>query len=160
MALYDAKAVANKILQFSEKLGINLTPMQLIKLVYFANGWFMANSGHIPLTKDKAEAWQFGPVYRSVYDAFKKYRNKPIALPAFDPSTGAPYGADIKMSRDALIIIETVVREYGKLHAFELSDITHKEGTPWHSTFHSQGVNSEIDNELIAEHYSGLRRKQ
>jgi uncharacterized phage-associated protein len=66
----NALAVANHFLDIAEKAGQRLTPMKLQKLVYFAHGWHLGLTGE-PLLDEEIQAWSFGPVVRSVYNAFR-----------------------------------------------------------------------------------------
>ncbi|WP_416366578.1 Panacea domain-containing protein [Sphingomonas aurantiaca] len=57
--------------------GDGLTQMQLQKLVFFAHGWTLAETGYA-LTEDDPEAWVYGPVYRDLYDHTKYFGSGPI----------------------------------------------------------------------------------
>src|SRR5258708_4614205 len=74
---FPAKAVANEFLKLAKQDGKTLTPMQLIKLVYFAHGWHLALTGK-PLLDERVEAWKYGPVVPSLYHEFKRYGNEEI----------------------------------------------------------------------------------
>jgi len=39
--------------------------MELLEIAYIARGWKLGTTGE-PLTEDHAEAWQYGPVHRSL----------------------------------------------------------------------------------------------
>ena len=56
---HDPRAIANKILQMREGAGQHLTMMQLIKLVYIADGWSLALLGK-PLSKHNPQACSTG----------------------------------------------------------------------------------------------------
>ncbi|WP_156414013.1 hypothetical protein [Fulvimarina pelagi] len=49
---HDARAIANLILEEAQRRGIQLTEMQLIKLVYFVNGWSLELLDE-PLVEDR-----------------------------------------------------------------------------------------------------------
>jgi uncharacterized phage-associated protein len=53
---FDSKAVANEFLKLAEQDGVKLSPMKLLKLVYFAHGWHLALKGE-PLLNERVEAW-------------------------------------------------------------------------------------------------------
>ena len=57
-----------------------LTPIHILKLVYIAHGWSLAIGEH-PLIRNEIEAWEYGPVIRSLYDAVKRYGRDPISAP-------------------------------------------------------------------------------
>lgn len=152
---HDPRAVANAILAKAKKRGLPLTLMQLIKLVYLSHGWSLAMLGQ-KLTKTSPQAWQYGPVYPEVYSAFKAFGSGPITDFARSKQTGALYAEDMENEENELI--DAVIDTYGHLHAFQLSNIMHKPGTPWTVTFGGgAGAYSEIPDEIIKEHYEGLR---
>src|SRR5579862_1609210 len=113
---HDSRAVANRILEAARARGISLTIMQLLKLVYYAHGWNLAAYGE-PLTRDAAEAWQYGPVYPTVYRALKN--GTEIVGPVRDFRTGVAVVDNFSPTEEA--IIDFVVDNYGRMHAFQLS---------------------------------------
>ena len=150
---HDSRAVANRILRLAQERGIGLTIMQLLKLIYFSHGWFLASSGH-PLTRDSAEAWQYGPVYPLVY------RNAPrsgvtICGDLVDPATRLP--VTDTFTPEEMSTMEAVVDGYGRMHAFQLSKLTHEEGSPWHRAYNELGAYSDIPNDWIAEYFRGIK---
>lgn len=74
---FPAKEIANYFLGIADNNGKPISPMKLLKLVYYAHGWHLALSGN-PLIKENVEAWRFGPVVRCLYDEFKIWGNGPI----------------------------------------------------------------------------------
>lgn len=151
---YDARAVANEILRYARQTGKNLTVMQLIKLVYVANGWSLALLGR-QLFEDQIQAWQYGPVIPNVYRAFNRFGSAPITQPAINEFSDLEYAADFEPVEKRLI--HSVVDSYGHLHAFELSRRMHEPGTPWTVTMERHGPYSVISPEMIKKHFSELR---
>ena len=77
---YSAFAVANYFLRLGRDSGEEITPLKIQKLVYIAHGYHLAftasdNSPNgLPLVDDEfAEAWQYGPVFPSLYHHFKRF---------------------------------------------------------------------------------------
>lgn len=152
---HDPRAVANAILAKARKRGTPLTLMQLIKLVYLTHGWSMAMLDR-KMVKAPVQAWQYGPVYPEVYSAFKSFGSEPIADFARSRQTGAIY--EEEFDEDERQLIEAVLDTYGQLHAFQLSNMMHKPGTPWTRTYNSgDGVYDEIPDKMIKEHFDALR---
>jgi uncharacterized phage-associated protein len=151
---HDPRAIANRILDVCEAKGIRVTLMQLIKLVYLADGWSLALRNE-PLSKHSPQAWQYGPVYPTVYKAFKKFGSGAIKEHATDSATGVEFAESF--SDDEIALIEQVVDSYGRMHAFRLSEIMHRAGTPWTKTVSESGHYAEIPLGIIAEHFKGLR---
>lgn len=164
---YKAVEVANEFLKLAHAEGRDLTNMQLQKLVYFAHGWHLAVTGE-PLTDDDPRAWDYGPVYRDLWEHLKRYGRQVISrliseddinpfARLFNKPPADPYQANL--DGQALELIKTVWRKYGGYSAFKLSDLTHMAGTPWDQTYFGEGgKNASIDPKLIEKHYIELGR--
>jgi uncharacterized phage-associated protein len=74
---YDPKAIANYFIARAAADGKRLTPLQLIKLVYIAHGWYLGLTGE-PLINEPPEAWQYGPVIPSLYPSSAYSLSSPI----------------------------------------------------------------------------------
>ena len=158
--------IANRFLVLSQKMGGKpLTHMQLQKLVYIAHGWSLALTG-APLTSDDPEAWDYGPVYRALYEALRKYRKSPVTRKIKrgdwelfpDDFDEEPEG---DITRDQEAVIKKVYDTYGGFPAFRLSALTHQPNTPWDKIFNQEGLyNGSISSELIKEHFIDLATKQ
>lgn len=153
---HDPRAIANRILDIRSETGESLTIMQLIKLVYIADGWSMALLNK-PLASETPEAWQYGPVYRTVYNAFSGIGSRPVETRAVVRGTSIPITDNFTAEEENLI--RMVVNAYGKLSAFALSNLTHMAGTPW-SKAYSRGLYADIDEAEMAEHFESLKAKR
>lgn len=102
-----------------------LTPMKLQKLIYFSHGWCLALTGK-PFIDASFEAWPYGPVIPEIYQAFKSYRGNPV-------TELSPFGA-VGLPEEANPLIRKIIRRYGHLSGLTLSDITHKQNSPWEQT--------------------------
>lgn len=142
---HDARAVANRLLDLAEEDGNLLTPMQVLKLVYFCHAWMLAIRDR-PLIEQPIEAWQYGPVVRDVYQSFKKHRHDYITSKARVPN--ATFDAD----EDD--IIEQVYRKYGYLSGIRLSQLAHAPGSPWERVWEANRQNSIIPVGMIKDYYS------
>lgn len=158
--VHTAAGIANRFLQKAEMDRVPLTLMQLIKLIYFAHGWSLAYLGR-PLIDENFQAWQFGPVLNSIYQAAKKYGSNPVTqhLPGYFSDTYA----SASLEPDEEKLIEAVWGHYGKKDAFELSKLTHVKGSPWDQVWHVEGGKSrrsaQISNEKIAEYFKKFVKK-
>src|SRR5687767_12203236 len=74
---YDPKSIANYFIDLAAAEGKKLTPLQLIKLVYIAHGWYLGLTGK-PLINESPQAWQYGPVIPSLYHALKIHGNDAV----------------------------------------------------------------------------------
>lgn len=158
---YDAKAVANEFLKVAEKEGKKLTPMQLIKLVYFAHGWHLALTGD-PLINENVEAWRYGPVIPSLYHEFKVFGNGVINREAtrFDfvkTETGAftlvQRKPEIPAGSYASQLIQRVWDVHKHLSAIQLSNMTHQPDSPWTLTPGKEFKGTDIPNEVIKDYF-------
>ena len=166
---YPVKAVANAMLRIAEDHGAPLSPLKLQKLVYIAHGWHLGLSGEPLVADELPEAWQYGPVFPSLYREFKEYGRGSIKTKATDVEITDKF--DFKIVEPEIDyddsytsqLLKKVWDEYGKYGAIALSDLTHKIGTPWEQTSRTSGgiKNADIPNDLIREHYQKLiaRRK-
>jgi uncharacterized phage-associated protein len=156
---HDSRAVANYFLRRADAVGKAVTPMQVIKLTYFAHGW---NLGiyELPLINDEVEAWDYGPVIRPVYDAFKRFGNQPITELATErhylDGGLSDHPIETKFNADEVALMNKVWDVYGHLKGFQLSQITHRNDSPWHSVYNEHGRNSVIPDTVIAEYFKKL----
>ena len=159
--------IANEFIARAAKEGRALTQMQLQKLVYIAHGWNLAISGE-PLTYDAPEAWEYGPVYKELRRALRSYGREPVAREIkrrefaprmFDDDGGSP--AHASLTPEDIDILDRVHRDYSKFHAFQLSALTHREGTPWFRVYdQGSGKFDEIPSEMIRDHFVELARQR
>ena len=152
-------AIANEFIKRAKSKGRELTHMQLQKLVYLANGWMLAANGK-PMVEDDPEAWEFGPVYRRLFEALKRYGKAPVeSLIKWGDDT--PFSLDDdgvaqeSLSPEESDIINLVWDAYGDMEGFQLSALTHQEGSPWNQTY-KRGRNRRIPQSLIHEHFKAL----
>lgn len=116
---------------------IKITNLSLNKLVYLAQVEALKADSSKPLFDDVIEAWAYGPVEPAVYHVFKDYRRATI------PS----YVVDLRgiaASSDEMGIIDATAGKYGFLTAFDLVDLTHREGGAWCNKYIEGRHNVEI----------------
>ena len=70
--MYDVLAIANDLLQIAKARGKALTPQQVTKLTYLAQGWSLALRGR-RLFPNHIEAWQYSPIIPDLYHATRSY---------------------------------------------------------------------------------------
>lgn len=131
-APYDARSIANFLLDLAEVEGVSLTQLSLLKIIYFAHGWYLSAYGQ-PLIKQDFEAWQHGPVVKVVRDAFKSFGTDKIKSRAEirDLASGrlavAPTCIDVGDGQ----FLRGIFAAYHPLGAWQLSEMTHEPGSPW-----------------------------
>lgn len=159
---YSAKAIANAFLQIGRNEKKPITQMKLQKLVYIAHGWNLALFNE-PLIDDSIEAWQHGPVIPNLYNEFKGFRGNPITEDAteveidFD-TFDIVYTPITLPDEDEVVhkLIRKIWDKYGHLSGPQLSDLTHRTGTPWSKIFKAGHQHLQIPTDVIQQHYNDL----
>lgn len=161
---YDARAVANFILDRADEAGIRLTQLSLLKILYFAHGWYLAERSK-PLLSQPVEAWKYGPVVKVVRDAFKDFGKRPITTRAdkLDLRTGEIVSVPGRLSFDDAAFVEAVFRSYCHHDGWLLSEMTHERGSPWYRVWHPEkatgSLGLRIRNDEIRLHFLELPQR-
>ena len=143
---YSPTTVANYFIDKYSKNG-NLTPMKIIKLTYVAYGWYLAlTDKKSRLIDENPIAWDFGPVFPSLYYSIKQYKKEVIT----DKIPNTTKNEDIT-SEDKKFL-DKIWELYGRFDGIYLSALTHNEGTPWKKVY-CKDCNSVISDDDIFEHY-------
>ncbi len=146
-------SVANFFVNKSLYEGVELTPMKVLKLVYLAHGWNLGLNNN-PLLTEAVQAWMFGPVVKSVYESFKKYKDQQIGALALDFQIG-----EYPVPKDDSVIklLEKIWSVYREYTGPELSTLTHEENSPWDIVWNKEGGKNKlfaiIRNDLIGKYY-------
>ncbi len=122
-------AEVNKVAEFFVMLGNRneddqITNLKLNKLMYFAQGAYLARTGK-PLFDEPIEVWPLGPVVPSVYSTYKPCGKRQIEYDENDDLDVEEFSLD---EFEALI---DVAREFGQYTGSRLISMTHKPGTLW-----------------------------
>lgn len=148
----SALEVADYILLKASERDIAITPMKLQKLLYFAHGWMLGVYKR-PLIKEQFEAWKHGPVVRTLFDTAKSYGSNYIDRLLVTTNTKELEG---KIDKYEEKIIDFTIDMYGQFSALELSELTHRENTPWEFTYTMYGLNAKISNNQLEVYFDGL----
>jgi uncharacterized phage-associated protein len=147
-------AIANYFIKKSLDTATELTPMKLVKLVYISHGWNLGLKGE-PLINEAVQAWKYGPVVKSVYQAFKKYGSEQVT--SLETEFVGNSLITPCASEEETPLLDKIWDVYGKMNGIQLSSLTHQPGTPWDIIWHRQGGNivsgKQIPNDLIKQHY-------
>lgn len=155
---YSPLAIANSFISRFQH-GIGIEHMKLQKLVYCANGWWLAFHPQQPLVNEAPQVWKFGPVFPSLYKVLRVYGRAPIktvqSRSPFDP----PDTVDDN-DADTHRLIDWVWSRYGHLSSFALSDMTHRKGTAWYRVASERNFvvpeGLGIPTEYISEEFRGI----
>lgn len=162
----NALAVANFFVDKSITEKIDLTPMKLVKLSYLSYGWYIGLMD-CELFNEDIQAWKYGPVIPSVYYKFRKYGSYQIKEKAeediFENLNGLfddPVRTYPEVQPNLHPFLTKIWDKYKKYDGIYLSALTHKEGTPWHVTYHKLGGKDnpgvKIPDYLIKSHFKQL----
>jgi uncharacterized phage-associated protein len=153
---YTPQQIANFFLDCAEEEGKLITQMKLHKLVYIAYGWYIALTNE-RLFEDRIEAWEHGPVVKSLREEFKNFGREPITVKSivFDWETLEEQEPRVpSKDYDTNAVLDRVWESYKTFSAATLRNKTHEVGSPWHKAYkNGDGYGSEIDDKDIAEHY-------
>lgn len=132
-APFDARGVANLLLDVGDQQGTPFSNLVLQKLLYFAHARFLIAT-QTPLMTGYFEAWRYGPVHPTIYQAFREARDEMIRFRATrtDLITGH---RSVVAPPDSPIVtdhVKFVARTYGQLPAGRLVEISHAPEAPWH----------------------------
>lgn len=122
-----------------------LTPMKIQKLLYYAQGIFLAYTKGEELFYEDIYAWNHGPVVPEVWHEYRGYSSDGIEY------IGTKDGEILdKISEDENTrnVLEMVFNEYGKYSAWHLRNLTHEE-RPWKTT----RINAVITKEVIQKYF-------
>jgi uncharacterized phage-associated protein len=159
--MYEARKLCNLLLSKFDSVEFDLTNLRMNKLLFFIHAESLRFRPE-GLIRNHFEAWQFGPVIRPVFDAFKVHKDSPITAPAqyLDYATGQrgpiPYG-DVR-AEDAEIIQAQFMR-YSRFTTGQLVSLSHEAGGPWDIVYRATLLDPthspRIPNELISSHFAG-----
>jgi uncharacterized phage-associated protein len=138
------------MLQLAKGKGVELSNLQLQKLVYIAHGYLLGWKGR-PLVKDPIQAWRYGPVIEEVYHHFKESGRNKVPTDGIDALEFDPI-----FDPDEEKCLSGVLELYGRDTPESLISITHQDDTPWDKIWNTIGKRqlfAEIPNDLIKDHY-------
>jgi uncharacterized phage-associated protein len=150
---YVPALVANAFLYRAKQAGRKFNHMQVQKLVFFTHAWSLTFDGQSVLS-ERPEAWQFGPLFSSLYHRLKDYGAVTVdMLPEFQPETGRfiplmPSRSDQRF----WFYVDQVMDKYGKLTPRQLSALAHAPGGPWEETRNAKVT--VMRDEVIRQHFA------
>lgn len=131
-----------------------VTQMKLQKMVYFAQGYYLAKYG-VPLIQEEFEAWRYGPVIPSIYRTYKLYGSEPIFDAGLVDNLSTLEQQLLKLETKAIEAINYTWEVTKNLSANNLSAWTHTEGSPWHNAY-LPDLSSRINNNNIRDYFSEI----
>lgn len=162
MKTYDARAVANFLLDYADQKGIEVTLLLLQKMIFYAHGWYLSHKQQ-PLLQQPFEAWEYGPVVRAVWESFKGNGRAPLTSRAkrFDVITNGFSEVRDPIGDQEATFLQHIFDAYAHVDAFDLSNATHVPGSPWDKVWNAPNgainVGMKIPNDEIRKWFSGKR---
>jgi uncharacterized phage-associated protein len=98
-----------------------LSHLRLQKLLYYVQGWSLANRNKAMFT-ERIEAWAHGPVVRDVYAVLSSFGRRPILV--------EDIGEPADLTEEEMAFIQSVWESYKQFSASSLREMTHNE-SPW-----------------------------
>ena len=119
----DAHDVADWFInRIDRRMGEVITTDVVHRLLYFAQAWYLANTGH-EMFEEEFEAWGTGPIIPAIYERFEHM--DVASLPDIENSR------TIKGSK--LEMLEFIQRDYGCYMPVKLDELAKEPGGPWHT---------------------------
>lgn len=157
-APYDGREIANLLLEKADACGVILTQISLLKILYFCQGWYLLYKDK-PLISNQFEAWENGPVIKVVRDSFKSFGSRQITGRAtkLDLLTGEICELKPALSPADEQFVSQIFQTYHVYGPWELRDMTHEPGSPWHKLWNSERpvarFGLRIKNQEIIDHF-------
>jgi uncharacterized phage-associated protein len=153
MATYSTSLVANAFLYKARQSGARVSHMKLQKLVFFLHAWSLASTGG-SYVNERPEAWDYGPVFDSLYHELKSFGSRDIEgyLTQMNSETGLRV-AQIPVFSDSAFwgLLDQVWYRYSSFSALQLSALTHEAGSPWEQA--RQTRSGWLPDEIIRDYY-------
>lgn len=127
-----------------------ISNMKLQKLLYFAQGCFLALFNK-KLFDDQLLAWKHGPVVRSVYNEFNRFGANDIELAQNVKDKYMNIVGTIDTDQQVKEILEEVYDTFNKYTAWQLRNLSHDPNGAWAKVF--DGNNKTIIKEDLLKKY-------
>ena len=146
----DIELIAEYIIM----IGKEITPLALQKILYYAQGFYMAFFGDF-LFSDDCQAWVHGPVYLKIYEKYKIFKsgNIPIYM---------DYDISDMLDDEKRELLNVVIKCFGYYNGKALEKMTHYE-TPWINARKglpfNENSNNTIEKNDIEEYFTKVKDK-
>jgi uncharacterized phage-associated protein len=139
--------VAKYFLDKRDEKGAGVDPiytnMKLQKLVYFAHGYSLAILKE-PMIDSEFFAFQYGPIEMDLYESVNSFGSKEV-----EKIKGV---SKLDFSHEQIELLDKVDSLYSKYSASQLSDITHRKGSPWTQVWNLNPF-GRIPDDLIKDYF-------
>lgn len=158
---HSARRVANVLINRGVAEGKPLTPLAILKLVYFCHGWMLAYFDQ-PLVAETFKAWKYGPVVPDLYHALKEYGAQPVTqeLPLLRIARhigGNRFALEFQEPEELEENEQWVINETYHSHAHHngiaLMNATHTRGGAWEKARKRRGRSNPLLDSDIREEF-------
>ena len=115
------------LISLFNKDGKEVTQLQVQKIMYFFEAYFMCVKNKEKLYDCSFNAWAFGPVSIPLYQDLKKFGDANIVLNAEQLEFSK------KITDDKKKMLEYIYTVFGDIPAMSLVQLTHRKDSPWYS---------------------------
>jgi uncharacterized phage-associated protein len=157
---YDARIIANEVVDLAREFKVELTHLSLQKIVYFLHEAYLRESG-VALCSGYFEAWKHGPVHPQIWSSFKAAGRAPIRHHAYGLSidTGLPKNLPRVSNSEVRLYLASEGSRLLRIPAPRLVGLSHAREGPWDvATRDSRGqreYGARISNNLILQCRTG-----
>jgi uncharacterized phage-associated protein len=144
---YPAMTIAKWFVAWAQAQPEELSNMKLQKLLYFAQGHYLARH-HAPLFAEPMQAWSHGPVVPRVYRAYKHFGSSTVEL-----DDAADFSWD-DVDPATSEFLSMVWNTYGGYSAGRLRNMTHEDG-PWRTSWRGEDERDVPISQDAMERYFG-----
>jgi len=130
--MYKAQDIAKWFLANEDCIPDEITNMKLQKLLYYAQGTFLAMTDK-PLFDDDICKWPYGPVVPNVYYQYNSFGDRKIT----------DYTNPPEVTETDDFLLHQVCELFGVHSAWQLSEMTHKE-RPWMITADGRAIDKKV----------------
>lgn len=139
--MYHASLIAYAFVDKGIREGNPVSQMKLQKLLYLAQGISLVTKDDCLIEED-FQAWKYGPVIPAIYQEYKLYGSSPIQdiywLSAYKELPNLEI-----LDTEANSMINDVWSLAKNISSVQLSNWTHKDGSPWAKNY-KEGVSDII----------------
>lgn len=137
---YSVRGLANWVLDYADSVGARHTNMGVNKLVFFAVEALLLRQ-HRLLTNAKIEAWEHGPVFRELYQSFRRFGDQPITGRAafFSVSSGEVEETLVQLDESDEAAIREALDPLIHKTASELRNLSHLPHSAWSRVWWYEG---------------------
>ena len=128
-----------------------ITHLKLQKLLYYAQGVTLSMMNGKKLFNEKILAWEHGPIVQEVYNIYKDYGRKNLEVESNENNDKIIN--NIESNSRISKILNLVYDNFAIYTAWQLREMTHKVNSPWYITVQKEGLNKEIQVELIKDYF-------